>query len=352
MTSINYFFVFVVLIAFTACKKDDPKYEPREEPFANGLLTLSEGLFHQNNSTLSWIDLSTQTIEYDVFEEINGRKIGDTGNDMILYGGKIYMTVSTSSTVEILDKSTLKSVKHIPFDYNNKIQQPRYLAAHKGKVYVTSFDGYVTAIDTASLKVTKRVKVGRNPEGICVYDNALYVANSGGLDPDNVDSTVMKIDISTFTVTDTFVVGKNPGRLIADDYGTIYVVKRGDFFQNPSELIGINTANGAVNNLGISATSFAKRGDYLYLSFYNFTNGTSSVSIFNCASQSIEVDNFISNTDIETLYGVFPYKEDQLICIDAMNFTNSGYLRFFNAQGQLTESINIGLNPNTIIHYQ
>lgn len=352
MTSINYFFVFVVLIAFTACKKDDPKYEPREEPFANGLLTLSEGLFHQNNSTLSWIDLSTQTIEYDVFEEINGRKIGDTGNDMILYGGKIYMTVSTSSTVEILDKSTLKSVKHIPFDYNNKIQQPRYLAAHKGKVYVTSFDGYVTAIDTASLKVTKRVKVGRNPEGICVYDNALYVANSGGLDPDNVDSTVMKIDISTFTVTDTFVVGKNPGRLIADDYGTIYVVKRGDFFQNPSELIGINTANGAVNNLGISATSFAKRGDYLYLSFYNFTNGTSSVSIFNCASQSIEVDNFISNADIETLYGVFPYKEDQLICIDAMNFTNSGYLRFFNAQGQLTESINIGLNPNTIIHYQ
>ncbi|HLW40578.1 MAG TPA: DUF5074 domain-containing protein [Brumimicrobium sp.] len=352
MTSINYFFVFVVLIAFTACKKDDPKYEPREEPFANGLLTLSEGLFHQNNSTLSWIDLSTQTIEYDVFEEINGRKIGDTGNDMILYGGKIYMTVSTSSTVEILDKSTLKSVKHIPFDYNNKIQQPRYLAAHKGKVYVTSFDGYVTAIDTASLKVTKRVKVGRNPEGICVYDNALYVANSGGLDPDNVDSTVMKIDISTFTVTDTFVVGKNPGRLIADDYGTIYVVKRGDFFQNPSELIGINTANGAVNNLGISATSFAKRGDYLYLSFYNFTNGTSSVSIFNCASQSIEVDNFISNADIETLYGVFPYKEDQLICIDAMNFTNSGYLLFFNAQGQLTESINIGLNPNTIIHYQ
>src|SRR5690554_103284 len=352
MTSINYFFVFVVLIAFTACKKDDPKYEPREEPFANGLLTLSEGLFHQNNSTLSWIDLSTQTIEYDVFEEINGRKIGDTGNDMILYGGKIYMTVSTSSTVEILDKSTLKSVKHIPFDYNNKIQQPRYLAAHKGKVYVTSFDGYVTAIDTASLKVTKRVKVGRNPEGICVYDNALYVANSGGLDPDNVDSTVMKIDIPTFTVTDTFVVGKNPGRLIADDYGTIYVVKRGDFFQNPSELVGINTANGAVNNLGISATSFAKRGDYLYLSFYNFTNGTSSVSIFNCASQSIEVDNFISNADIETLYGVFPYKEDQLICIDAMNFTNSGYLRFFNAQGQLTESINIGLNPNTIIHYQ
>jgi len=352
MTLIKYFFAFIILMFFSSCKKDNHEFTPRKEPFSNGLLTLSEGLFHQNNSTLSWINLSDNTIEYDVFEQINGRKIGDTGNDMILYGGKIYMAVSTSSTIEILDKSTLKSLKHIPFDYNNKVQQPRYLAAHKGNVYVTSFDGYVTAIDTTSLKVTKRVKVGRNPEGICVYDNALYITNSGGLDPDNVDSTVMKIDISTFTVVDTFMVGKNPGRVIADEYGHVYVVKRGDYMQNSSELVRINTNDGTVSNLGIPSTSFAIRGDLLYISFYNFTNGTSSVSVYNCASQTIEIENFISNSDIETLYGVFPYKEDQLICIDAMNFTNSGYLRFFNAQGQLTKSINIGLNPNTIIHYK
>lgn len=351
MTLIRNTLLILALLLLVACNKDNTKDE-REEPFSNGLLTLSEGLFHQNNSTLSWINLETGEIEYDIFEEINGRKIGDTGNDMIAYGGKIYMAVSTSSTVEILDKLTLKSLKHIPFDYNNKIQQPRYLAAHQGKVYVTSFDGYVTQIDTTSMKVTKRVKVGRNPEGICVFDNALYVANSGGLDINNVDSTVMKIDISTFSVVDTFVVGDNPGRVIADDYGFIYVVKRGDYLQNSSELIRINTGNGEVENLGLSATSLALRNDILYLSFYNFNNGTSSVSTYNCATQSVENPNFVSNSDITTLYGVFPYKEDQFICIDAMNFTNSGYLRFFNAHGQLTKNINIGLNPNTIIHYK
>ncbi|RYM36112.1 YncE family protein [Brumimicrobium glaciale] len=350
MNSIKYF--FIVLLVLSSCKKDKIEDIPMSDNLKNGLLVLNEGLFQHNNSTLTWIDLSTNTVRNDVFLDKNSRPLGDTGNDIIVYGGKIYIAVTGSSTVEVLDKKTLKSVKQINFNYNNQSQEPRKLAFHNGKVFVSSFDGYVSAIDTVSLQITKRIKVGRNPEGVCVANESLFVANSGGLDFQNPDTTVFEINLNTMSVVDTFVVGENPGSIIADDFNNIYVVKRGDYTSTPSELIRINTVDKSVTNLGLEVTTLSKRGNLLYLSHFNHSTSSSTISIFDCASQTLINPNFINNQDITTLYGVLPFKSDEIICLDAMSFTNTGYLRFFNQSGNLTQSIKVGLNPNSIIHYE
>lgn len=351
MNSIKY--LLVILLFFVSCKKDNTTPDNEKgKSYKNGILVLNEGLFQQNNSSLSWLDLVTKEVKKDIFLTINDRPLGDTGNDMILYGGKIYIVVTGSSTIEVIDKNTLESIKQIQFNYNNQAQQPRQITSYEGKVFVSSFDGYVTAIDTTTLKIKKRIKVGRNPEGIYVLNHSLYVSNSGGLDADNLDSTVFEINLNTLSVVDTFVVGKNPGDIIGDDYNNIYVVKRGDYNNDLSELVRINTTDHSVVNLGLSTTTLAKKGDLLYLSEYNFNTASSKVALFDCSSQSIVDPSFISNQDITTLYGVVPYESNQLICIDAMNFTNSGYLRFFNSSGQLTKNYNVGLNPNSIIIYQ
>lgn len=350
MISTKNILLFGLVLLFFSCQKEKIEDNAKNSSFTNGLLVLNEGLFHQNNSSLDWIDLETNEIQKSVFESVNGRSLGDTGNDLLVYGGKIYITTTTSSTLEIIDRNTLKAIKQIPFNFNNQAQQPRYFAHDKENVFVTSYDGYVSVIDTTSLTVKKRIKVGRNPEGICISNNAIYVANSGGLDFNNMDSTVMRIDLNSLTVTDTFTVGQNPGRMIADEYNNVYVIKQGDYNIDPSELIKINTDNHAIENLGIPATTFAIKGDKMYTSYYDFNSGTSIVSIFNCKNQSISNENFINSQEITTLYGVYPLKENQLICIDAMNFTNSGYLRFFDANGTLTQSINVGLNPCIVVN--
>ena len=349
MISTKWLYLFVAVLLFSSCKKEEQDDILKTKIYKDGYLVLCEGLFNQNNSSLDWVDTKNDEVKKNIFEAINGRPLGDIANHMIEHGGKIYIAVSTSSTVEILDKNTLKSIKQIQFNYNNKIQQPRELIAKDNHVYVTSFDGYVSAIDTNSLKVTKRVKVGRNPEGITISGNAIYVANSGGLDANNLDSTVMKIDITNFSVVDTFVVGKNPGDMIADDYGNVYVVKRGDYVQNPSELVQININSNAVTNLHHPATSISKKEDMLYLSFYNFNNGSSTVSRYNTETQAVDQENYLSTSEVTTLYGVIPLENDKVICIDAMNYVNSGYLRFFNENKQLKKSIQVSLNPNTII---
>ncbi|WP_107039296.1 YncE family protein [Brumimicrobium mesophilum] len=350
MNLIKYLFIF--LLIFSSCKKDEIEPAVLSDNFSNGILVLSEGLFQHNNSTLTWINNETGEITYDIFLQKNERPIGDTGNDMMFYGGKIYIAVTGASTVEVLDKNTLKSIQQIQFDYNNQSQEPRSIASADGKVFVSSFDGYVSVIDTTSLQITKRIKVGRNPEGVCISNQSLFVANSGGLDFQNVDTTVFEIDLNTLEVIDTFVVGDNPGSIISDNFNNVYVVKRGDYASNSSELVRINTITKEVTNLGHAATTMALRDNQLYISYFNFNTGTSAVSIFDCFSQSIINSNFINNQDITTLYGVIPYKTDELICLDAMSFTNTGYLRFFNQTGTLTNSLKVGLNPNSIIHYE
>src|SRR5690554_4406485 len=124
MNSIKY--ILVALVFLTACKKEEAEPLP-EGGYSNGILVLNEGLFQLNNSSLSWIDLETEDVRQNLFLNTNNRPLGDIGNDMILYGNKIYITVTGSSTVEILDKSSLKSIKQIPLTTMAKHKNPETL---------------------------------------------------------------------------------------------------------------------------------------------------------------------------------------------------------------------------------
>lgn len=342
----------IILLLFVSCKKD--KIEPENNlptNYSNGILVLNEGLFQQNNSTLSWIDLSTGEVSQDVFLNINNRLLGDTGNDLQRYGGKIYVVINASSTIEVLDANTLKSIKQIPLNFQSQGQQPRKIAFWKGKAYVTSYDGYVNIIDTNSLSVNNRISVGQNPEGLAVMNDHLFVANSGGLSFPNVDSTVFQIDLNTNLILDTFVVGKNPGDVITDD-NNIYIVKRGNYDTNPSELVKIDLNTGIVENTSVPASTLTKEGTNMYISYYNYNSNSSNVSLFDLNTQTVINPNLINGNDVTTLYGSYSLNGGQTICLDAVSFTNTGSLKVFNNSGSLTSTYEVGLNPNKILIYE
>ena len=102
---------------------------------------------------------------------------------------------------------------------NGSSRQPRYIAFHKDKAYVCSFDGTVARIDTTSLEIEEYATVGRNPDGICVQGDKLYVSNSGGLDWDGigVDNTVSVVSTEPFKEIKKIQVGYDPGRIRADN---------------------------------------------------------------------------------------------------------------------------------------
>ena len=359
--NINYFLLAILALMLFSCDDMEDKVPDGELPITNEtsqLYILSEGLFNMNNSTLSLYDFENNTTEKDFFLKVNKRGLGDTANDMGLYGSQIFIVVNVSSQIEVIDAETAQSIKQIPlFDENGIARQPRYICFHNGKAYVSSFDGTVAKIDTASLTIEKIIEVGKNPEGICVANNKLYVANSGGLNYPNYDNTVSVIDIESFTEIKKITVGPNPYKIEADSEGDVYLSSRGDYSENAYLFQKINSTTDLLETTfeNINALNFTIHNDTAYIYNYNFADASSWVKVFDCKQEKIISENFISDdTKITTPYGITvnPYNSDVYIT-DAQQFTVWGHVFCFDKTGKLKFKIQeIGLNPNKIIFKQ
>lgn len=346
-----WFLVFILLISCN--KKEQPEPAIPSGEWSNGLLILHEGLFQQNNSKLSWLNLNNFNFYSDIFLAKNNRYLGDTANDMAIYGGKIYLVVNASSTIEVLDKYSMQSIAQIPMQFNGQAQQPRKIAFYQNKAFVTSFDGYVNVIDTASLSVSKRIKVGRNPEGLAVYQNHLYVANSGGLDFPNYDSTVFCINLNLMKITDTIFVGANPGNILALENEGVFVIKRGNYGTDPSELIWVDPTNHSTEVVlqGISGIGVSGRSNELFVWYFDHGTQQSMVHLLNIDTRQIAHANLITSADVKTLYGVFPIADDRFAVCDAQQFVNLGKLIIFDYHGQKLSTTTVALNPNKVIYF-
>ncbi|RYG48893.1 MAG: YncE family protein [Chitinophagaceae bacterium] len=226
-------FAVLFIIVFSSCKKDDVSPLQPVIPAAKGIYVLSEGTFGGNNSKLGFRESSTATVYPDFFSQQNPSQaggLGDTGNDMIIYGGKVYIVMNNSANVTVLNAADGNFITRISFLNGTVNKNPRYAVGAAGKVFVTSYDNTVSVIDTTTLTITGSITVGSNPEHVVVSGNRLYVTNSGGLNYPNVDSTVSVINLNTLTEERKVTVGLNPQRLAVNASGDIWVTGYGDAF--------------------------------------------------------------------------------------------------------------------------
>jgi len=343
--------ILVAGLLFSSCKKDDPPaLNPGNvEKLENGMLVLCEGLFQHNNSSVSWVELPGGGTIANFFETKTTRSLGDTGNDMKQYGGKIYIVVNVSSTIEVMNASDFTPIKHIEMMHSGQPKQPRSLAFANGNVYVTCFDGFVDVIDTNSLTVTARIGVGANPEGLAVANNKLYVANSGGLNFPNVDSTVSVIDLNTNAELQKITVGKNPGAVLSNDAGDVFVIARGDYGAVPSRLRKIDSGSDQLVN---SNYTFDISGMAPKSSSEMIVYDETGIRRFNYQADAVDYTYPINMSGITTIYGVFYHStEDNFYVLDAMGYTNTGYVRKFSSNGSLVSSYQVGLNPAKILFF-
>src|SRR4051812_46972655 len=126
-------FVALLIVGMTACKKD--KDDAQAPKVTTGVYVLNEGLFNKNNSMLSYYDFSTGTVSTDYFAKANsGTGLGDTGNDMVIYGGKLYIVMNESSVLTVADARTAQKIKNVDFTKNGGAKRyPRYIIPYKNK---------------------------------------------------------------------------------------------------------------------------------------------------------------------------------------------------------------------------
>jgi YVTN family beta-propeller protein len=336
------------LAAFNGC--GDKK--PNEVDVLGDVYILNEGGQGANNASLSCYNSKTKKLLNDCFLEKNKRGLGELAIDLKVYGGKLYCVVDGSSTVEVMDVYTGKSVKQIPLFEGSVGKSPRRIAFWQNKAYVCCFDGTVVRIDTASLSVEKSVKVGRNPEDLCVSNGKLYVTNSGGLDFPNYDSTVSVVDLSTFTELKKISVGVNPSRIAADNNGNVFLLVMGNYYDIPTVFKCISSQTDTVtHSFDIAASNFTISGNTAYLYQYDYGAETYWVKEFNVLSKTITKDNFFSETvDLQTPYGIaVDASNGDVYITDARNFKESGDVYCFGSNGKKKFVLSVGQIPNNVV---
>ena len=166
----------------TSCDPAEDYPETYLQVYSTGAYVVNSGNMYSNiESSLTAIDYASSTATQGVFKAANNRSLGNTANDGIVYGNKIYLAVDQSNTIEVIDKKTKQSIKQIKTTEllgNAEGAEPRHIIAGDGKVYFTTYGGYVAAVDTTDFALQKKWQVGNYPEGLVIGNGNLYVANS------------------------------------------------------------------------------------------------------------------------------------------------------------------------------
>lgn len=343
----SFLLVFILLLVSCNDEKPDPQTLPSG---TKSLYVLNEGLFNMNNSSLTLFDQESRASFTDFFEQTNGRRLGDTGNDMAVYGSKLYIVLTGSSQVEVLEAATGQSLRQIPLFDGQKARQPRAVAFWGRKAYVACLDGMVVAIDTTSLQIEAMVRAGSNPDGIAASAGKLYVSNSGGLNFPHYDSTVSVIDAASLTEILKISVGINPGAITTDPRGEVYVVRRGNYGNVPPAMVVINPITNTVKlEVQIPVLQLFIYGDTAWLTHIDYSGSMqSSIALWDTKNETLLSNQFITDgTTPETVYGVFADRPRGLVYVaDARSFVNTGMVHVYNLQGKKQFSFPTGLNPS------
>ena len=270
-----------------------------------GMYLLNEANMGSNKSSIDYVDFRNAYYVRNIYAERNPevvKELGDVGNDIQIYGNKLYAVINCSHKVEVMDVRTCKRIGQVD------IPNCRYIRFAKGKAYVSAYVGPVAIdpnaqlgavyeVDTASLAVTRKVTVGYQPDELEVLGEYLYVANSGGYRAPDYDSTLHRIR--------------------KDRYGKLWVTSRGDYNTIPSRLYVLdrkdkNSKEMVVKDtLDIPCSEMYIQGDSLY--FYSVEwnkqteRNTVTYGIIDVRTGQLVTDHFITDgteQDIVIPYGI------------------------------------------------
>ncbi|TDQ12063.1 YncE family protein [Pedobacter metabolipauper] len=343
---------------FTSCKKDRGLVVLEPVPTSTlGIYVLCEGPYGTaNNSSITYYDAATGTSDKDYFKKQNNTDLGTNANDLKLYGSKMYCVITGTtfeakdSYLEVISIATGKSIKRISLSDAAAGFLPRFIVFNKNKAYVSGYDGSITKIDTASLTIDGRLKVGGALEEVAVVNNKLYVTNSAHFQFGTADnSSVSVVDLNTFTKTKDITVGFNPTRISATNSGDLFVLTKGNYADIKPSLDKINSISDtktgtndkvSLEFLRVTGTKGFVIGDYLDPYFKSFNLGTGELE-----------SNFITDaTVINSPYGVTINTFNNEVLVSDANFYGAeGKVIGFTAAGVKKFEFKTGSAPQTAV---
>lgn len=373
----------IALVAAAGCRKEDTlRFLPGEngEPSdyevvdaavnasaePSGIYLVNQGNQGSNKARLDFLNFHNGFYIRDVFTEYNPevvKGLGDTGNDVQVYKGKVFVAVNGSHKVEIMDAYSMKRLAQVD------VPNCRFIAFDGNCAYVTSYvakdketlktqKGALYRIDLDTYKVTGQVTVGYQPEQLVIMDGKAYVANSGGYVA-GYDDTVSVVDLKSMKVEYDIKVAVNLELMLVDADGVIWVSSRGNY-GDVSSTLNYLVKKGDKYELGgsvnVPVSSMALAGDKIYVIGSTYTPPawalTTTYNIVNVKTRKLESGSFITDgteSDIATAFTVTvnPGNGD-IYVTDAKDYVSSGTLHCYTGSGKHKWSVHTGDIPGRI----
>ena len=366
----------LLLCCATGCREDELvvpteydilPFEPTTEVNPIGMYLLNEGNMGSNKASIDFVDFKNAYYVRNMYAERNPtviKELGDVGNDIQIYGNKIYAVINCSHKVEVMDAHTLVRIGQID------IPNCRYIKFDKGNAYVSAYVGPVAIdpdaqlgavyrIDTTSLAITGKCTVGYQPDELEIVGEYIYVANSGGYRVPKYDYTISVVEKFGMTQVEKIPVGINLHRIEADKYGKLWVTSRGNYGSVRSKIFVLEKESRfsrkmvVTDTLDIPCSEMHIQGDSLYFYSVEWSNQEEknhiAYGIIDVRTKELVTDHFITDgteKDIEVPYGinVHPVTGD-IYVTDAKNYVSSGALHCYSREGKKKWSVRTGDIP-------
>ncbi len=319
---------------------------------------LCEGNMGSNKCTLDRLDLHSGQYVRNFYAAVNPnvtKDLGDVGNDLQVYGSKLWAVINGSNKIEVMATSSGVRLGQV------ELANCRHITFHQGFAYATSYAGpvgaghtqrgFVAKIDTTALTVVDTCLVGYKPDGLGVSNGQLFVANSGGYMAPNYERHLSVIDLYTFGVVADIDVAPNLNHVMADGHGQLWVSSHG----NDGQAGTLHCVDGIMRQvtasfpLGVNAMWLS--GDSLYVTGFS---RAALYGIVNVAQRRLLTENFISDgteKEIQKPYGISVHPINGNIYVtDAKNYVNPGELHCYTPGGKLQWSVRTGDIPSHMVY--
>lgn len=340
----KYILLLVGALSIYSCMDYGPLEEESFGYWNNdkGLFVVNEGNFMYGNGSLSYYDISSGTVENDVFSRSNGISLGDVALSMTIHNGNGYIVVNNSGIVFIIDPNTFRVKGTI-----TGLVSPRYIHfVNNKKAYVSDlYNSCIYILDVEKREVTGRIgtKSHRSTERFAQYGDTLFV-NCW-----SYDNTILVVDTKSDTIVDSIKVWSQPRSMSVDKYGKIWVMSEGslsgsDDATSPkltkidAKTLDIETVFDMPNGRSPVSMAFNGSMDTLY-----FTNR----DVYKIAVTDTEIPSepFIKNNGTIFYQLAVDTASSNLYLADAIDYVQSGVVFRFSADATPIDTFKVGIIP-------
>ena len=308
------------------------------------LFTLCEGNFGSANSSLWSTSMNEVYFHESIHWDENSNPLGDVGQSLNIYDGKLYIVMNNSHTIEIMNLSETAEYE-MTVELPNS--SPRYITFNNNKGYISSWNqNAILVLNLDNMEIIDTVIMNGMPEYMVEFEDHLFVSLPNNLDWSTNDK-VVKMRLSDHEIVGTFSVEPGPTMMTLKD-SILYITSSSydDIWNQYSGTSSINLINGEIQRHNAGQTNSYGSDIFIFQNEIYQVYDDGVVTLNNDLTPNIS--SKIGN--LSSIYSAWAY-EDNLI-IGTSDYVAPDTVFILNQEGLILDELIVSAMPGSYAVYE